>query len=106
MNDTTEPRVVSIRDRMEARQQEAKISRASQTGNEGGAPVSKIYTVVLNNGKELEGFGILMVNGSFFAVGTPTEDGTGVDFSLAVPIGNVEYVECSEDFADEEANGI
>lgn len=104
--DVTEPKIVSIRDRMEARQQEAKTIKASRTGDEDGAPTPKIYTVVLQTGEELEGFGILMVNGSFFAIGTPTEDGSGVDFSVAVPIGNVKYVECSEDFTNEEASGF
>lgn len=99
------PKIVSIRDRMEAKQLAEKASKASQTGDESGGPPTKIYTVVLMDGTELEGFGILMVNGSFFAIGVPTEDGTGVDFSIAVPINNVKYVEVSEDFADEEAAG-
>lgn len=101
----SEDKIVSIRDRIAQKEIEEAAQKAV-TGGDDGRPANKIYTVVLQTGEELEGFGILMVNGSFFAVGVPTEDGSGVDFSLAVPINNVKYVEVTEDFEDEEANGV
>lgn len=98
----SDDKIIDLRERVAAK--EAANPVTTSYGDD-GRPANKIYNVILTTGEVLEGYGILMVNGSFFAVGVPTEDGLGVDFSLAVPIGNVRYVEVSETFDEEEVEG-
>lgn len=98
-------KIIDIRATAEAKaaaQREAEIKAAEPTGPR----TDLVYEFVMNDEAKTtyQADGMLMVNGSFFATGTPTPDGNSVNITFAAPIGQVDHVELiSEDDLSEAA---
>jgi hypothetical protein len=58
---------------------------------------NRVYEVAMKSGATYQVSGVLMLTGSFFALGVPVGDGGSVDFNWAAPADSVDYVIALED---------
>lgn len=87
--------VVDLRAVAAQKQAERERAEAKKPKFNGEQNVDRVYEIKYLNGDVDQATGVLMLTGSFFALGVPTD--TGVDFNWAAPIEGVLSVTVIED---------
>lgn len=72
-----------------------RAEREKPKFSDGGQNTEQVYEIRYNNGDVDQQSGVLMLTGSFFALGVPTE--TGVNFNWAAPVEGVLSVTAIDD---------
>lgn len=108
MDDITQTPVIDLRAVAEQKAEQRRLDDQKKNAIQSRVENSRIYeaSVKGSNGGADDIFqveGTLMLTGSFFAIGTPLLDGTGVDFKFAAPCEQINYVLAieDEDFVEE-----
>lgn len=101
---TDDTKIVDLAATVRAKEEAKALEEAKKAGPR-GPRTDLVYEFALRNGDTFQADGMLMVNGSFFATGIPTEDGMNVDITFASPIERIEYAQLiSDEELTEEAN--
>lgn len=89
----TDDKIIDIR--ASAAAKEAARAAEVKTAEPTGPRSDLVYEFTMNDdaATTFQTEGMLMVNGSFFATGVPTPDGTSVNITFAAPVANIRHVE-------------
>lgn len=101
----TDDKIIDLRASAAAKEA-ARAAEEVKTAEPTGPRTDLVYEFTMNDADKttFQADGMLMVNGSFFATGTPTPDGNSVNITFAAPIDRVDHVELiSEDDLSEAA---
>jgi hypothetical protein len=78
-------------------EREAKEAAEAAKATEPKPDETRVYEIGMKSGVTLQATGVLMLTGSFFALGTPVGDTGAVDFNWAAPTDSVDYVVALDD---------